>query len=203
MDEPHEVRYTIDMIMHIIGTVIFKEGNVLLVETHGIGYKIRATRETVSKVAKDKEIKLWTHLAVREDAFELYGFVEKKELDLFEKLISVSGIGPKSALAILNLAPVSKLNQAISSGDTAYLTKVSGIGKKSAAKIILELKDTITEEGYALDEGELREEKDALLALVSLGYGMTEARDALRKVKTKSGTTGETIKAALKLLGQQ
>ena len=191
------------MIMHIVGTVIFKEGNILLVETRGIGYKIRATRETVSRTAKDKEIKLWTHLAVREDALELYGFTDKKELDLFEKLISVSGIGPKSALAILNLAPVSKLNQAISSGDTGYLTKVSGIGKKSAAKIILELKDTITEEGYDQNEGELREEKDALLALVSLGYGMTESRDALRKVKIKNGTTGETIKAALKLLGQQ
>ncbi|MDP3725857.1 MAG: Holliday junction branch migration protein RuvA, partial [bacterium] len=152
---------------------------------------------------KDKEIRLWTHLAVREDALELYGFIEKKELDLFEKLISVSGIGPKSGLAILNLAPVSKLNQAISSGDTGYLTKVSGIGKKSAAKIILELKDRITEQGYVLDEKELRGEKDALLGLVSLGYGMTEARDALRKLKTKSGTTGETIKAALKLLGQQ
>lgn len=191
------------MIMHITGTVIFKEGNILLVETSGIGYKVRTIRETASKTAKDKEIKLWTHLAVREDALELYGFTEKRELDLFEKLISVSGIGPKSALAILNLASVSKLTQAISSGDAGYLTKVSGIGKKSAAKIILELKDKIAPTGEELSGAGLIEEQDTLEALISLGYTMTQAREALRKVKIQNGTTGETIKAALKLLGQR
>ena len=191
------------MIAQITGKITHKEGGFLIVAVNGIGYKVRTTHETARVSALQKEITLWTHMAVREDAIELYGFKEKEELDLFLKLISVSGIGPKSALAILTLAPVSKLTHAIFSGDAEYLTTVSGIGKKSAAKIILELKDKIAPLGDVSSQAELTEEQDALLALISLGYTMTEARDVLRRVKTQNGTAGETIKAALKLLGQR
>lgn len=188
--------------MYIAGTVILKENDMLLVKTGGIGYKIRTTKETARAATLNKEVALFTHLAVREDAMELYGFKTKDELNFFEKLVSVSGIGPKSALAILNLAPVSKLVNAIASSDAHYLTKVSGIGKKSAAKIILELKDTVSAGISVIDEQELAGEKDALLALQSLGYGMNEAREALLKVKRKDGTVESAIKEALKLLSR-
>jgi len=184
--------------MQIIGKVVHREKNFLLVETGGMGYKIHVLREIAAKATQKKEISLWTHLVVREHEMELYGFKEKNELDFFELLVKISGIGPKSALAILNLAPVSKLEHAIGAEDTSYLTKVSGIGKKSAAKIILELKDSVAETSGAVGE-ELRDEKDALDALASLGYSTTQARDALRGVN-KDLNTGEKIKEALKSL---
>lgn len=190
------------MIAQITGNITYKDAHFFIIDVHGIGYKVRTLHEIARKNLLQKEITLFTHLAVREDALDLYGFKNKEELGLFEKLITVSGIGPKSALAILNLAPIQNLIQAISSGDAIYLTKVSGIGKKSAAKIILELKDTITYSKETKDAGQLREEEDALDALVSLGYGTNEARNALRQIKNKHISTGETIKEALKLLSQ-
>lgn len=190
------------MIAQIAGMVVQKLPGAFVVEAGGIGYKIHALRGTLQKARLGEKIMLLTHLAVREDSMDLYGFEDAEELALFEKLITVSGVGPKSALAVLNLAPVSKLTQAISAGDAGYLTTVSGIGKKSAAKIILELKDAVIKGGGKENEGGLQEEKDALEALVSLGYSATEARDALRKIKDKYANTGEAIKEALKLLSR-
>ena len=189
------------MIAQITGVVAQKTLGALIVETGGIGYKVRVPHTVFQKAKLKEKIALLTHLAVREDSMDLYGFTDSESLELFEKLITVSGIGPKSALGIVNLAPVSKLVQAISAGDAGYLTKVSGIGKKTAAKIILELKDTVAINSTEMEEG-LQEEKDALLALMSLGYGATEAREALQKIKNRDASTGEKIKEALKLLGQ-
>ena len=191
------------MIAQITGAVVQKILNALVVEAQGVGYKVYTTSDILQKTKTGKTITLLTHLAVREDSLDLYGFPLQEELLLFEKLLTVSGIGPKSALAILNLAPVSKLMQAISTGDAAYLTKVSGVGKKSAAKIILELKDGITEEFGSGGEEEMRGEKDALEALMSLGYNATDATHTLRHVKNKSGDTGAVVKEALKLLSRQ
>ena len=190
------------MIAQITGTVAQKTLTALVVLTQGVGYKVHTTRDILQKTKTGQTITLLTHLAVREDRLDLYGFPFQEELLLFEKLLTVSGIGPKSALAILNIAPVSKLKQAISAEDVAYLTKVSGIGKKSAAKIILELKDSVTEEVGDSDKEDLRGEKDALEALVSLGYSTAEARDALRRVKNKDGDTGTVVKESLKLLSR-
>ena len=191
------------MIGQITGTVVHKEANVLIVTTGGVGYTVRVLREIAHTTPLQRELTLWTHLAVREDSMELYGFKDRDELQLFEQLVGVSGIGPKSAISILNLAPVSKLTHAISSEDSSYLTKVSGIGKKSAAKIILELKDVVVDSQDRHDEGGLREEKDALAALVSLGYSTGEARGVLQKIDTSRKTVNEKIKAALKLLSSQ
>ena len=113
---------------------------------------------------------------MREDVLDLYGFLDHRELEFFEMLISVSGIGPKGALSILGITSIETLRKAISTGDTSYLTKVSGIGKKTAEKIIIELRDKIGEEkGGSSLQGEL----DALEALKSLGYSQNEAREAL------------------------
>lgn len=190
------------MIGSISGTVTRKNAGTLIVNVQGVGYAIRVLRDVSLKTNIGESVELVTHLAVREDSLDLYGFKNHEELELFEKLLTVSGIGPKSALAILNLAPVSKLTGAISAGDASYLTKVSGIGKKSAAKIILELKDAVSRGDEAMSDNELRDEKDALEALVSLGYSAALARETLAKTKNKTAPTGERVKEALKFLSR-
>jgi Holliday junction DNA helicase RuvA len=186
------------MIGSIKGNIILKTEKFLIVETSGVGYKISVSTDTVSKSKKlGDEIFLFIHTHVREDAFDLYGFLEHQELEFFEMLINVSGIGPKGALAILGISSTETLRKAISTGDTSYLTKISGIGKKTAEKIVIELRDKVgkEKEGTSL-QGEL----DALEALKSLGYSQNEARDALKKVNPELDTN-KKIREALKILG--
>ena len=182
--------------------MIHKEGRFLIIDVCGVGYKVSATNETIEKAKLSKLIGVWTHMAVREDAMDLYGFDSKEELDFFELLISISGIGPKTALSILNLATMPTIQRAIISGDSSYLTKVSGIGRKNADKIVLELKDKLTvvldDEGTASAQNHA----DSLEALRSLGYGEREAREALKKVPKDVTDTGECVKLALKILSK-
>jgi Holliday junction DNA helicase RuvA len=134
---------------------------------------------------------------VREDALDLYGFLDREELEFFEMLINVSGIGPKGALSILGITSIETLRKAISIGDTSYLTKISGIGRKTAEKIVIELRDKI---GTELEGSSLQVELDALEALKSLGYSAIEAREALKKVNSDTDTNTK-IREALKILG--
>lgn len=144
---------------------------------------------------------LWIHSHIREDAFDLYGFLDRQELEFFEMLINVSGIGPKGALVILGVAPIETLKRAIGTGDTSYLTKISGIGRKTAEKIVLELRDKISDKVKNIESGtSLQEELDVLEALKSLGYSQNEARGALKKVPQEANTNTK-IKEALKILG--
>jgi Holliday junction DNA helicase RuvA len=186
------------MIGSIKGKIILKTEKFLIVETGGVGYKINVSPDLLSKTKKTgDEISLWVHTHVREDALDLYGFLNREELEFFEMLINVSGIGPRSALAILGIASIETLKKAIGTGDTSYLTKISGIGKKTAERIVIELRDKMGEvrEGSSL-QGEL----DALEALKSLGYGQNEAREALKKVSPETNTNTK-IREALKILG--
>jgi Holliday junction DNA helicase RuvA len=186
------------MIGSIRGKITFKTDKFLIVETNGVGYKINVSTDTLAKTGKlGEEIMFWIHTHVREDAMELYGFSDREELHFFEMLINVSGIGPRSALAILGIASPDTLRKAIGTGDTAYLTKVSGIGKKTAEKIILELRDKI---GESAEGASLQGEIDALEALRSLGYSQNEAREALKKISPEKDT-GAKIKEALRILG--
>lgn len=187
------------MIASISGTVRYKDAHYLIVDVSGIGYKVFVTTETTLDVVTNSPIILWTHLVVRENSLELFGFTEKETLNLFDLLITISGIGPKSALGILNVASVSTLRQAVANEDTTYLTRVSGIGKKNAEKIVLELKDKlkITQEDKGMD---MRSEGDALEALVSLGYNERDAREALKRVPKETEGASERVKAALKIL---
>lgn len=192
--------YDLDMISHLSGTVIYKDDKSIVVEVAGIGYKVFATGKTLDSTRDGKNISLWTHFAVREDAQTLYGFSTKEDLDLFELLVSVvSGVGPRSALNILNVSSAQALRRAVSTGDTAHLTRVSGIGKKLADKIILELKGKLVAEDGGLMP---TDEADALEALKSLGFGHAESRGALEKVDSKITDTGERVKKALKILGK-
>ncbi|HXK35310.1 MAG TPA: Holliday junction branch migration protein RuvA [Candidatus Paceibacterota bacterium] len=184
------------MIAYLEGKIIAKDQKSLtLLTAGGIGYKINVSADTLTKIGERQAAALWTHLAVREDALLLFGFLSKGELQFFEILISVSGVGPKTALGVIGIASIETLKKAIGSGDTTYLNKVSGIGKKTAAKIVLELRDKLG----ALKEGPaLKTEIDALEALATLGYSKEEAREALKKVKAES--TEAKVKEALKML---
>lgn len=189
------------MIISIEGTIEFIGEKYAIVKTgNGVGYKVFLSEDTIRKIPeKDANVKLWTHHYIREDTSALYGFLAFSELDLFERLISISGIGPKGALGVLGVAPVDTLKKAIAAGDTSYLTRVSGIGKKMAEKIVLELKDKLSGKS-AVTAPELQEEADVLDALVALGYSHKEARDALARVPSCMGDTSARVKEALKKL---
>ncbi len=185
------------MIGYLKGTLLHQDLKSIVLDVNGVGYKINTNTGILdSKIGEVTEF--WTYLAVRENALDLYGFTSKEELNFFELLITVSGIGPKSAMGILSVASTQNIKHAISTGDTSHLTKVSGVGKKNAEKIVLELKDKIDDWGMD-SQGSISGDVDALEALRSLGYGEREAREALKKV-SDTKDTGEKVKRALKLL---
>lgn len=190
------------MIGTISGTVRHKDLHTLIVDVGGVGYKIFSTTDTTLEAYDGQAIFLWTYLAVKENALDLYGFLDKDALDAFELLITVSGIGPKTALSILNVATPTMLRQAVANEDTTYLTKVSGIGKKNAEKIVLELRDKFVVSS-ADKRGDLRAEGDVMEALVSLGYDERSIRDVLKKMSKSEGSASEKIKEALKLLAEK
>lgn len=187
------------MIASLSGTVRYKDLNTLVVDVQGVGYHVAVPSDVLLTASLSSPIFLWTHLAVRENALDLYGFLERETLEVFELLITISGIGPKTALGILNVASPTTLRQAVASGDTSYLTRVSGIGKKNAEKIVLELKGKlhVTDEDRSVDA---KAEGDALEALVSLGYSERDARNALKKVGKEVKNPSERVRSALKLL---
>lgn len=192
------------MISSIDGKVEFRGERFCVLSVSGVGYKVFSTGETLKKLPeKGGNVKLWTHLYVREDALELYGFINMAEMDLFETLIRVPGIGPKGALGVLSIAPVDTLKKAIASGDTSYLTRVSGIGRKTAEKIVLELKEKMAGRGVTVEAPELGEEADALETLVALGYSQREAREALSETPAGLVSAKERVKDVLKRLGRR
>lgn len=186
------------MIIQLTGTVGLKDPEYIVLDVGGVGYKVFVTPETLAQTPEKKKVTLWTHLAVRETAMDLYGFLTQKDLLFFELLIGISGVGPKSALSILSLADVETLTNAVSEGDTSYLTKVSGIGAKSAKKIVLELQDKV---GKSVGTEAMKEDADTLDALISMGYSTSEARDALKQVPKDITGASKRLKHALKLLG--
>jgi len=188
------------MIAHLSGVLLFRGSKYILVDVSGVGYKVHISLETAKTLPKKGEqTELFTHLYVRENALELYGFATMAELEFFEMLIAISGIGPRSALGILSVAPLDTLKRAIASGDASYLTKVSGIGKKIAEKIVVELRDKLAGEAEVAAFPDM---SDALDALVSLGYSTREAREALHKISAEAASIDAKVKAALKILGR-
>jgi len=192
------------MIAQLKGVVAEIIGNSVILFVSGVGYKIYTTAEVIKKIRKlkDKEIILKTHLAVRETSLDIYGFLDSEELRFFEMLISISGIGPKSAIAILNVTDTETLKKAISSGESSYLIKVSGIGKKNAEKIIIELRDKLGTIENLKDTEALTGEIDTLEALQTLGYSQKEAREAMKKIEKNISGSKNLLKEALKILGK-
>jgi holliday junction DNA helicase RuvA len=193
------------MISLLKGEIAEIKGNTIVLLAGGVGYKVHTTFETIKKVKQSKSptISIKTHLAVRETSLDLYGFLRADELEFFEMLISVSGIGPKSAVGILNVADVETLKTAVSTGESSYLTKVSGIGKKNAEKIIIELRDKLGAIETNKDNTNIKEEMETLEALQTLGYSTRQAREAMKKISKSANTPSERVKEVLKILGKQ
>jgi Holliday junction DNA helicase RuvA len=189
------------MISYIRGQILELSDKYAVIDVNGLGYKVFLTADTLHMLKVGLETSLSTYLAVREDALDLYGFTSKKDKDFFELLLTISGIGPKSALNILSMVSADTLASAIRSGSTAHLVKVSGIGRKTAEKIVLELRDKLG--GIVASEEisiGMSSDADAIEALKALGYDQDEARDALKKIDREITDTGKKVKAALKLL---
>jgi len=187
------------MIAQVMGKIASKTDRSLIVDTGGVGYEIFCTKDILSKVKDGQEVKFFTHLNVREDAQELYGFLNQDDLSFFKLMLSVSGIGPRSALNILDVAKPEEIRRAVANQDPGSLHAVHGIGKKTADRIVRELEDKIG----TLEEGaSVSEEVDAVEALRSLGYSQAEAREVLKKVPQLVTGAGERVKAALKILGK-
>ena len=191
------------MIALLRGKIELKTEKFIILDVGGVGYRIFCSSQTLKELAKktpDKKIKLFIHLHTREGILDLYGFLTREELEFFEQLISVAGIGPKVGLSVMALASVKTLKQAIASGQKSLLTKVSGIGSKTAERIILELKNKVV--ALVSEVKQLSSDSDAIDALVSLGYTAGQAREALEKVPSKVKGIGKRVKEALKILGK-
>ncbi|MEK7069136.1 MAG: Holliday junction branch migration protein RuvA [Patescibacteria group bacterium] len=190
------------MIGHIKGEVLSVHAGIAIVSAGGLGYKISTTRDTIARLKIGHEVSLWTHLAVRETALDLYGFEREDDLHFFELLLIVPGIGPKSALAILDLADVDTLKNAISTGNAEYLTKVSGVGKKTANKLVLELREKV---GAGSERGmrAISLDEEAQEAMHALGYTPAESRDALRKVPASIEGSSARLREALRMIGSK
>jgi Holliday junction DNA helicase RuvA len=192
------------MISYIEGEIIRRGSGFVILKSGGVGFKIfiMPTAELSGERAA-----FFTHLAVREDALTLYGFLDYEELELFEILIGVSGVGPKAGLGILTIANPATIKMAIGREDVSILTRVSGIGKRTAERVILELKNKFTladvrQGALTSTEQEILEQQDAIEALMGLGYDQTQARKALEKIPRDLGLE-ERIKLALKELGKK
>jgi Holliday junction DNA helicase RuvA len=189
------------MIASLHGKIIAKDLQRLVVETGGIGYSVFVTPPVAAGHAVGEDIQLHTYLQVREDALVLFGFVEHAELEFFEMLITVSGVGPKVALSVLSAGNAEMVKQAIASSDVAVFTKVGGVGRKTAEKIIVELKDKVGALGYARESASGSSE-DLIRALEQLGYSQMEIKDVLPKLD-RSSSPEEQLRVALKELSKR
>lgn len=191
------------MLYLIEGTIEYKKDKFAVVNADGVGYKVFMSSDGLAKLPEiGEKARVFTHLHVREDAMDLYGFLDQMELVFFETLIAISGVGPKMALSILVIAPVKMLASAIVSGNVEFFTRVSGVGRKTAEKIILELRDKIQKLGIEIEEMEAGD-GEVLDALESLGYSAREAQGALRQIAKETQGVENRIKEALKILGRK
>ncbi|MFT7557982.1 MAG: Holliday junction DNA helicase RuvA [Planctomycetota bacterium] len=191
----HTVVY---MIGYINGTLVGKTDRDLIILTGGIGYSVATTSSLLISVIGDT-MALWTHLQVRDSALELYGFETMDERSVFQKLIDVSGVGPRSALAILGIAPLSSICQAITAKDTALLQRVSGIGKKTAERIVIELSDKLPELADTPSTNS-QYNLEVMDTLEALGYSSATIRMTLQSLPPDIESMSDRIKAALRII---
>jgi len=191
------------MIAYLEGLVKFKAINFLIILTRGVGYKVYVPADINSATAVAQNLSLYIHTHVKDDALDLYGFKDAENLTLFELFLSVSGIGPKTAVSIFSVGKIERIKEAIVRGDVAFFSAVPRLGKKNAQKIIIELRSKLGSLGeldLAAESGETKEITDALK---SFGFSATEAREALKSIKDSEGTTSDKIRQALKFLGKK
>lgn len=198
----HSVWYTEYMIAHIRGTVAEKFAGSIIVDVSGVGYEITVPLGDFDAASLDTAVKFYTYHHVREQSEELYGFSTLAAKKLFELLITVQSVGPKAALAILSLGTAEQVRNAIANSDAAYVTKASGVGKKTAERVVIDLSDKVglpTHYGRTNDpvQTELNTNDEAMEALMALGYTLADATKALENVDPKL-PTNQRITEALK-----
>jgi len=190
------------MIYSISGKLAAKADHFAVVDAAGLGLKIFTNQRTLVELPQiGASVKFFCHLHLREDALELYGFLTEADMNFFELLISISGVGPKSALAILEIDKLEKLTSAIKEGRPDLLTRASGIGRKTAERIILELKSKVRAEKSEMVVAKMESDSDLVETLAGLGYKRDQAKAALAKVDEKIVNLEDRLKAALKVLG--
>lgn len=202
------------MINYIKGTITRKSSNYLWIENHGMGYYINTSAVSLNKVEQGKDACLYTYMHVREDVLALYGFVSEAELDMFKKLLSVNKVGPKAALAILSLYEVDTLRVHILSNNDKAIAKASGVGVKTATKIVLDLKDKVgkiediknsADIQVDIDDGATgisTDFDDIINVLLTFGFSRQEATKALNQIDTDGKDESKIIKEALKSLNR-
>lgn len=191
------------MITQLTGKLIEKHPTTLVIDCGGVGYEVKISLNTFSKVGNQEKIRIYTQFIVREDAQLLYGFFEPVEREMFNLLISISGIGPNTAMIMLSSLLPGEIANAILSEDVRTIQSVKGIGTKTAQRVIVELKDKMLKfEGASeiLSNSDNTERKDALTALISLGFDKKNAEKAIERIANGGETVEQLIKAALKIL---
>ncbi len=185
------------MIGSLRGRILEVHPSYALVEVQGIGYACRASMPTLSSLQAGEERFLYVYDHVREDVHDLFAFTSHEEKEFFERLLSISGVGPKVALTILSAGSIAVVRQAVMTGNVTLLTSVPGVGKKTAQKIILELKGQLVE-----DDDVGSEDREVLEALISLGYSASQAREGLKYVSSAIVGTSERVREALRNLSR-
>lgn len=199
------------MISFLRGKVIELGKTYIILDVQGVGYKVYMPSKALNSLAKEsvgvkKEITAYTQMFFnqREGTSQLFGFIKKEDLETFDLLTSISGIGPKNAMHILSSIEINELVAAVSKEDADYLRKISGLGPKTAKRLVVELKDKLDESILAkFTNLDLGQEIDAIEALVSLGYQKYQAQEALRKVSKKTKGLEDKVKEALKILSKK
>ncbi len=190
------------MIALLRGVVDSRLDPYLIIDVSGVGYKVYASKTVLSKAAIGERMKVYTYTHVREDMLELYGFIDAEDLRLFEYLISVSGIGPKTAVGIFSVGERRDIMRAIVNGDVAFFTSVPRLGKKNAQKLIIELKSKLgSKEDFDINAEVGMDADEVVIALKSFGFSANEAYAALRSFDQEGLTVSEKVRMALKSLG--
>ena len=191
------------MISFLRGKIKNKNQGYIILDVRDVGYKVFVNETVYAELDIGQEAEFYVYQHVREDALSLFGFKSLDQLEMFELLLSISGIGPKSALGVLGIASTEDIKDSIARGDSSLLTKVSGIGKKTAERVVLDLREKVgrvTHSEQHATNGGMIASGDEIDALMALGYSMMQARDALRQVDSSVKDSGERIKAALRAI---
>jgi Holliday junction DNA helicase RuvA len=191
------------VIARLTGQLIEKQPPILVVDVNGVGYELEAPMSTFYKVTLGAPVTLYVHQVVREDANLLYGFASREERDMCRTLLKVNGVGPKMALAILSGMEADAFAACIRQGDVATLTRIPGVGKKTAERLVIEMRDRVGDgpAGLAPTGGEpvpASPERDAITALIALGYKAAEAERAVSRIRTDNASAEDLIRQALK-----
>ncbi len=190
------------MIGMLSGTIVIKNSPAVIVDVHGVGYKVLVSHSLFAEFSLGSQVQLYIYTHVREDVLELYGFTSPEDLRLFEMLISVSGVGCKSALGVFSVGSRAAIVNAIVAGDVSFFTAVPRLGKKNGQKIIIELKNKLGSVEDLDLHGESSEQLEAITALQSFGFTRQEAESAIGKIKDTYTSTEDLVKVALKQLGK-